>query len=118
MTRRANDVTRKLLLSETKLIIWDEASNMHKWHFEALEKGLRHMMENDSRWGGKTIVLTGDFQQLLPVIRRGTPHDVILACLRQGHPLHDARAMRQPQCELAYLLMLTTDCPSRRRCCS
>ena len=37
MTRRANDVTRKLL-SETKLIIWDEAPDMRKWHFEALEE--------------------------------------------------------------------------------
>ena len=80
VTRRVNDVTRKLL-SEAKLIIWDEAPNMHKWHFEALEKGLRFIMDNDKKWGGKTVVLTGDFRQMLPVIRRATPHDVIQASL-------------------------------------
>ena len=44
MTRRANDVTRKLL-SETKLIIWDEAPDMRKWHFKALEVTSKGLLE-------------------------------------------------------------------------
>ncbi|XP_019170465.1 PREDICTED: ATP-dependent DNA helicase PIF4-like [Ipomoea nil] len=64
------------LLVQTKLIIWDEAPMMHKFCFEALDRTMRDLMRfvnprsSDMTFGGKTVVLGGDFRQILPVIPR------------------------------------------------
>lgn len=48
-----------------------------RWAFEALDKTLRDVMScvingsEDLPFGGKTIVLGGDFRQILPVVPRG-----------------------------------------------
>ncbi|GKB18818.1 DNA helicase [Tanacetum coccineum] len=56
------------LLVETNLIIWDEAPMNDKRCFEALDKTLRDLMNApETLFGGKTIILGGDFQQTLPV---------------------------------------------------
>ncbi|KAH0633310.1 hypothetical protein KY284_036096 [Solanum tuberosum] len=60
------------LLIKTKLIIWNEAPMMHKHCFEALDKTLRDIIgykdttKSELPFGGKTIVLGGDFRQILP----------------------------------------------------
>ncbi|XP_019172653.1 PREDICTED: uncharacterized protein LOC109168053 [Ipomoea nil] len=62
------------LLVQTKLIIWDEAPMMHKFCFEALDRTMRDLMRfinprsSDMTFGGETVVLGGDFRQILPVI--------------------------------------------------
>ncbi|XP_057808815.1 uncharacterized protein LOC131023286 [Salvia miltiorrhiza] len=56
------------LIVKCKLIIWDEAPMMHKFCFEALDRGLRDIMRfvNPSSastpFGGKTVVFGGDFR--------------------------------------------------------
>ncbi|XP_061365846.1 uncharacterized protein LOC133309124 [Gastrolobium bilobum] len=60
------------LLSKTKLIIWDEAPMVHRFCFEALDKTLRDVLRFsdtsyvDIPFGGKIVVLGGDFRQILP----------------------------------------------------
>ncbi|XP_070049601.1 uncharacterized protein [Nicotiana tomentosiformis] len=62
------------LIVKAKLIIWDEAPMMHRYCFEALDRTLRDILRfkdasNLERpFGGKTVVLGGDFRQILPVI--------------------------------------------------
>ncbi|XP_075096389.1 uncharacterized protein LOC107763668 [Nicotiana tabacum] len=69
------------LIIKAKLIIWDEAPMMHRYCFEALDKTLRDILRfkdasNLHRlFGGKTVVLGGDFRQILPVIPKGTHLD-------------------------------------------
>ncbi|XP_019225110.1 PREDICTED: uncharacterized protein LOC109206711 [Nicotiana attenuata] len=64
------------LIIKTKLIIWDEAPMMHKYCFEALDQTLRDILRfkdtssADKPFGGKTVVLGGDFRQILPVIAK------------------------------------------------
>ncbi|XP_019200269.1 PREDICTED: uncharacterized protein LOC109193896 [Ipomoea nil] len=66
------------LIMQNKLIIWDEAPMMHKFCFEALDRTMRDLLHStnprscEMTFGGKTVVLGGDFRQILPVIPKGT----------------------------------------------
>lgn len=65
------------LIITSKLIIWDEAPMMHKHCFEAVDRTFRDILRfqpNGNRglpFGGKVVVLGGDFRQILPVIPKG-----------------------------------------------
>jgi len=56
------------LVRKVDLIIWDEASMMHRRTFEAVDHTLRDLMQLDDAqatekiFGGKTMVLGGDFR--------------------------------------------------------
>jgi hypothetical protein len=71
----------------TSLIVWDEAPMNNQCCFEALDCSLRDVLTNgndlpnDKPFGGKSILLGGDFRQILPVIPEGTKEDIILASL-------------------------------------
>ncbi len=55
----------------TSLIIWDEALMNHRNCFEALDKSLKDVMglcdsaTNENIFGGKSMLLGGDFRQIL-----------------------------------------------------
>jgi hypothetical protein len=73
------------LIVRAKLIIWDEAPMMHKHCFEAVDRTLRDVLraQNNGRmdipFGGKVVVLGGDFRQILPVVPKGTRQDIVRA---------------------------------------
>lgn len=79
------------LLKKTALIIWDEAPMANKLCFEALDRTLRDILRNryeDSAtklFGGITFVRGGDFNQILPVIPKGTRGDIVDAALNYSH---------------------------------
>ncbi|XP_016490904.2 uncharacterized protein LOC107810620 [Nicotiana tabacum] len=79
------------LIIKAKLIIWDEAPMMHRYCFEALDKTLRDILRfkdasNLHRpFGGKTIVLGGDFRQILPVIPKGSRQDIVNTSLNSSY---------------------------------
>ena len=43
----------------------------HRHLFDALDRILRDIMETDNLFGGKVLLLAGDFRQILPVVRLG-----------------------------------------------
>jgi len=65
------------LVRKDVLIIWDEAPMMHRRAFEVVDRTLRDLMQLDDAHatdkiiGGKTVVLGGDFRQILPVVPKG-----------------------------------------------
>ncbi|KAH1253626.1 ATP-dependent DNA helicase PIF6 [Glycine max] len=77
------------LLNQTSLIIWDEAPMVHKFCFEALDQSLRDIITNKSSsnqiFGGKVIVFSGDFRQILSVIPRGSRSDIINATINSSN---------------------------------
>ncbi|KAH0778727.1 hypothetical protein KY290_005154 [Solanum tuberosum] len=89
------------LIVKAKLIIWDEAPMMHKYCFEALDKTLRDIIsykdasKAELPFGGKTVVLGGDFRQILPVIPKGTRQDIVNATANSSY--------LWPQCQLLTL---------------
>lgn len=58
-------------LSQADLIIWDEVPMAHRHAVEA--------------FGSKTVLLGGDFRQILPVIPQGTRQDTVNAAVNQSH---------------------------------
>ena len=58
------------LLRRAKLIVWDEAPTMNRWHLDAVDRCLRDIMgQPDKLMGGKVVVLGGDFRQCGPVLK-------------------------------------------------
>ncbi|XP_020972585.1 uncharacterized protein LOC107627278 [Arachis ipaensis] len=79
------------LLIQSSLIIWDEAPMLNKMCFEALDRTLRDLMSVTNQYkthqpfGGKVIVLGGDFRQILPVILKGNRHDILTSAINSSH---------------------------------
>lgn len=48
---------------------------------EALNDLLQDLMDSTEIFGGKVVVLGGDFRQTLPVVRKGTKSETIASCL-------------------------------------
>lgn len=75
------------LLENTSLIIWDEAPMTHRRCFEALDRTLRDILSEKCPsngvvpFGGKIVVLGGDFRQILPVVPKGSRSTIIDASI-------------------------------------
>nr|XP_043615630.1 uncharacterized protein LOC122587509 [Erigeron canadensis] len=69
------------LIKDSKLIIWDEAPMAKRTTIEALNDLLQDLMDSKEIFGGKVVVLGGDFRQTLPIVRTGTKAETIAACL-------------------------------------
>jgi ATP-dependent DNA helicase PIF1 len=79
------------LIVKAKLVIWDEAPMTHKHCFEAVDRTFRDILRFcNSRnlnlpFGGKVVVLGGDFRQILPVIPKGTRQEVVHATITSSY---------------------------------
>ena len=86
---RSSSMTRQQKEAESlktmDLLIWDEISMVPVQAFDTVDRLLRDIrQQNDIPFGGITIVVGGDFNQLLPIIERGNMSDVIEACVTQS----------------------------------
>jgi len=54
---------RAELIRETTLIIWDEAPMMNRLAFKAVNRHLKDICDNENAFGGKLVVLGGDFNK-------------------------------------------------------
>ncbi|XP_074323220.1 ATP-dependent DNA helicase RRM3-like [Apium graveolens] len=78
------------LIKQTQLIIWDEAPMQHMYVFECLDRSLKDIMKAVDleryamSFGGITVVLGGDFRQILPVITYGDRADIVAACITRS----------------------------------
>ena len=73
------------VMRAAKLIVWDEVSMAHKGGLEALDRTLRDVRSCSEIFGGVTVVICGDFRQILPVVQKGTPADEIRACIKSSY---------------------------------
>ncbi|XP_039690573.1 uncharacterized protein [Medicago truncatula] len=78
------------LMVQTDLIIWDEAPMTQRYAFEALDRTLKDIIgfkfpdRAEQPFGGMTVLLGGDFRQILPVIPKGRIHDIIQSCINKS----------------------------------
>ncbi|XP_019097932.1 PREDICTED: uncharacterized protein LOC109131408 [Camelina sativa] len=72
------------LIREAKLIIWDEAPMMNKLCYKTLDRSLRDIVRCDQIFGGKVVVLGGDFRQILLVITEGGRVATVLASINSS----------------------------------
>jgi len=88
------------LIARTSLIIWDEAPMSHKHCFEALDRSLRDILAvEDTRnaslpFGGKPMLLGGDFRQVLPIIQGGDRTETMKASLLGSYLWRHVKVMR------------------------
>ncbi|GBM24937.1 hypothetical protein AVEN_23468-1 [Araneus ventricosus] len=64
------------------LIIIDETAMLTKDGLRCIDSLLRDLMNNDKPFGGKVIIIGGDFRPTLPVVPRGARADVIENCIK------------------------------------
>ena len=57
----------------------------HKKAMEAVDRMFRDIMERDVVFGGKLVVLCGDFCQTRPVVRNGNRAETVSACLNTSY---------------------------------
>jgi hypothetical protein len=71
-----------------RFIVWDEAPMAHKHVFEAVNRTLQHVMGvvdlalKDMLFGGKVVVMGGDFRQILLVVPRDTRGQIVDVSLK------------------------------------
>ena len=71
------------LFRQTKLITWDEVPMQHRHCVESVDRSLQDICGNQKSFGGITVVLGGDFRQILPVVPRGVREVIVSASLRR-----------------------------------
>ena len=50
------------VIKHSGLIVWDEAPMAHRFLLEALDRSLQDIMESNKPFGGKSLVIAGDFR--------------------------------------------------------
>ncbi len=89
------------LIRAARLIVWDEAPMAHKHVFEAVNRTLQHVMGavdptlKDMLFGGKVVVMGGDFRQILPMVPRGMRDQIVDANLKRSAILWHRIKVRQ-----------------------
>lgn len=79
------------LIVKSDLIIWDEAPMAHRQAFETPDRSLRDLLAPadptaaDRPFGGKTVLLGGDFRQKLPVVPQGRRPDRVFASISKSY---------------------------------
>jgi hypothetical protein len=75
-------------IRNASLLIWDESTMAHKDMLHCLDRFLCDLMNSDAAFGGKCLLLGGDFRQCLPVVPHGTSAQQASACLKASRLWH------------------------------
>jgi archaellum biogenesis ATPase FlaH len=70
---------------ECDLLIWDEITLVHKHGFRAVDQLFRDVTGLNVPFGGKVVVIGGDWRQCLPIVREGHRTDTIEATIKAGN---------------------------------
>ncbi|KAK8931277.1 hypothetical protein KSP39_PZI016605 [Platanthera zijinensis] len=65
------------LIQHCSAILWDEAPMSHKHVFEAVDRSFRDVLNVTQPFGGKVVIMGGDFRQVPPVVVNGTKFQII-----------------------------------------
>jgi len=73
------------LIREAKLIVWDEGPMSDKKLLEGLDRKLRDLMDCNLPFGGKVVVMGGDFRQLPTIVPKGSRAQTVAASLKKSY---------------------------------
>ncbi|XP_063794712.1 LOW QUALITY PROTEIN: uncharacterized protein LOC134949961 [Pseudophryne corroboree] len=85
LTSPEAQILRQATLIIISLIIIDEITMLPKHGLRCIDTLLRDIMNINTPFGNKVIVLGGDFRQTLPVVPRGTQTDILECCIKASH---------------------------------
>ena len=73
------------LIRMAKLLLIDESTMLDRFQLEALDRSLRDLLgKPDELFGGKVVVLAGDFRQCLPVVPRANRASTVSHCINKS----------------------------------
>lgn len=78
------DTSKAHYIKDCDLIIWDEVSMTNKYALECVDRLIKDIMKNDLPFGGKTVLLSGDFRQTLPVVQRGSRSEIVNQTIKRS----------------------------------
>jgi hypothetical protein len=79
------------LIKVSTLIIWDEAPMTYRHCFKSLDRTIRDVLAEDEPanaiipFGGKLVILGGDFHQILPVVHKGSRSAIVNASITSSN---------------------------------
>ena len=73
------------LLHQITLLIWNEVPMQHRFCFEAVDRMLQNIWNNNRLFGGLPVIMGGDFAQILPVVCRGIRATIVGACIQRSY---------------------------------
>ncbi|KAF0746613.1 hypothetical protein AaE_008059 [Aphanomyces astaci] len=83
------------VIRDTKLIVWYEVSMIDKHALDAVDRSFRDIMDNPTAlFGGKVVVFSGDFKQILPTNSRGTPFASLEASFRRNSIWNEVKTVK------------------------
>ncbi|KAL8100756.1 hypothetical protein AgCh_032852 [Apium graveolens] len=91
------------LIVQADLLIWDEAPLNHKHVFEAVDRSFRDIMRHkdtnnlNKPFGGKTVLLGGDFRQILPVLPGKGRANIVMASINNSYLWDDCVVFKLDQ---------------------
>jgi hypothetical protein len=82
------------LICNVDLIIWDEVPMQNRLCQEAVDLTFKDIRNNDQPFGGVAVVFGGDFQQILPVVIKGTREEIVGQCLQRSRLWSDIKVLK------------------------
>ena len=73
------------LICQADLVIWDKAPMQHRHIYEAVNRTFQDIWGSDAFFGGLSVVFDSDFQQILPVIEKGSRAKIVGAYIQKSH---------------------------------
>jgi ATP-dependent DNA helicase PIF1 len=70
------------MIRQASVIVIDEVTMMVSHALNAIDKLLRKIMKNNLPFGGKVVLLGGDFRQCLPVVKHGNRVKVVQSTIK------------------------------------
>ena len=73
------------LIRKADFLVVDEVTMARKEVYEAVDRSFQDIRGNNLPFGGITVLLSGDWRQILPVVRHGGRADIVAACLKKSY---------------------------------
>ncbi|KAK8942878.1 hypothetical protein KSP39_PZI009132 [Platanthera zijinensis] len=82
------------LVELSAAIIWDEAPMANRKTFELLDRTLQDVLEIKKPFGGKVVIMGGDFRQVTPVVVNGTRLEIIRSSIVESYLWSGVRLLK------------------------
>ena len=73
------------MIRKASLLVIDEYTLGNKLVYETVDRSLRELLKNDKPFGGKVILFSGDWKQILPVVPNGQRTEIVKAAFKSSY---------------------------------
>jgi ATP-dependent DNA helicase PIF1 len=94
MCNISKESLRADLLRMADAVIYDECLMTKKQCFEALDRTFQDLRNCPRPFGGVTMIMGGDFLQILPVVPNGSRADIVNASFRKSYIWNDIQVLK------------------------